>query len=125
MLVDNPDELVAITCQRCPLFRDHIIGMYDIDLLWSRFFPFTFSFITEDDSVCEGCDIECDGECRGECGSELYKALCDGIISVGLRKGVVKNMASDFRNMMALGFGLHIMMASGFAGVEKNGRMMV
>ncbi|GJX82764.1 hypothetical protein Tco_0332245 [Tanacetum coccineum] len=103
MLVDNPDELVAITCQRCPLFRDHII----------------------DDSVCEGCDIECDGECRGECGSELYKALCDGIISVGLRKGVVKNMASDFRNMMALGFGLHIMMASGFAGVEKNGRMMV
>ncbi|GJU26357.1 hypothetical protein Tco_1164978 [Tanacetum coccineum] len=25
MLVDNPDELVEITCQRCPTFHDHII----------------------------------------------------------------------------------------------------
>ncbi|GJU26356.1 hypothetical protein Tco_1164977 [Tanacetum coccineum] len=83
-------------------------GMYDIDLLWSRFFPFNFPFMTEDDSVCEACGTECNPECR-------------------VRKGVVKNMASNFRNMMALGFGLHIMrmMASGFAGVMKNGRMMV
>nr|GFC42637.1 hypothetical protein [Tanacetum cinerariifolium] len=42
-------------------------------------------------------------------------------------KGVVKNMVSEFRNMMALGFVLHIvrMMASYSAGVRKNGRMMV
>ncbi|GJY16863.1 hypothetical protein Tco_0387285 [Tanacetum coccineum] len=99
--------------------------MYGASFLARGFFPFDFAFplSTRDDSVCEACDSECGGECGGECGEKPFDYI--GLGSFVVRKRVAENMASGFGNMMASSLHIVRMMASGFAGVEKNGRMMV
>ncbi|GJV28211.1 hypothetical protein Tco_1384659 [Tanacetum coccineum] len=102
MFLKNPDEFVAITCQSCPLPRDHILCFLPLD--------FALPFPTGDDSDFEACDSECVEECGDDFGGVSRKLCGSGIIGVGREE----NMTS--------GFHIVRMKALGFAGIEKHGR---
>ncbi|GJZ35796.1 hypothetical protein Tco_0581613 [Tanacetum coccineum] len=52
------------------------------------FFPFSFPFLVEEDSVCDVCDSECGGECGGEwdLGANCGVGWVGGIIYVGFEE---------------------------------------